>query len=242
MTTINKSPFHLQYCPTWHDYCNDQTLSGPFENQILYRMCHDHGDHDDPYVTAGKVIAIGRIYAASPERGGGKGPPDDITIFRAVADRLKTCGLDAQLASFNHNTPLSAELLQSAIKAHNWLVTQISDATKGWSTTAITKGDWAPRQHRSFASKYLHFHRPNIFPIMDRYSEAGLRCGGAKLNGMDYQRFCDAFETHLTNIHRRWTLREIDRDLVAKGRGHSDQSPCPHCGRHKQQRKRKGAA
>lgn len=61
----------LQLTPNWADYCTKDIIAGSFENRILYAMCRDHPSHDKADIIAGKIIAIGRIYAASPQRGAG---------------------------------------------------------------------------------------------------------------------------------------------------------------------------
>ena len=83
--------------PSWDQYCNAPNLAGPFENLILYAMCRDHSDHKNPYVTAGKVTAIGRIYAAAPERGAGKGRATE-SLAQAIGKRLADMLLDERLS------------------------------------------------------------------------------------------------------------------------------------------------
>ena len=60
-------------------------------------MCRDHSDHKNPYVTAGKVIAIGRIYAAASERGAGKGRATE-SLAQAIGKRLADMLLDERLS------------------------------------------------------------------------------------------------------------------------------------------------
>ena len=50
-------------------YSDDLEQAITYENQMLYRMVHEEPFHVDSNKISGKLIAIGRIYSASPERG-----------------------------------------------------------------------------------------------------------------------------------------------------------------------------
>jgi hypothetical protein len=223
--------------PSWDDYAGDAAVAGPFENQILYRMCRDHPAHDDPYVTAGKIMAIGRIYAASPERGAGTAQRPGESLPEAIGMALSRTDLDARLGELRFEARLSRELIAPLSALHCELVSWIIDATKLWSLKSVQDSGWPAAQHGSFASKYLHFHRPNAFPISDQYARAGLQC----LNGVGtttYARLCAGVLNVAAQSPANWTPRSIDTGLVAAGRVHSARrrGPCPQCGQQKRQR------
>lgn len=207
--------------PRWDQYCNDDSVAVTFENRILYAMCRDFPAHCNPHVTAGKISAIGRIYAASPERGAGKGKGP---LAKAIARQLQASSLDSKIAEIAFADRLSDALLAKVVSAHEFLVQEISDATKGWSENGKNTS-WEPRRHHSFASKYLHFHRPNAFPIMDKYAKAGLLDFGMKGAHRDYQSFCSAFLEYAGKQNSDWTPRSLDPDLVVRGQNYLESRP-----------------
>jgi hypothetical protein len=216
--------------PDWQAYTGDPETAGPFENQILYAMCRDNPAHGDPYVTAGKITAIGRIYAAAPERGAGSGR-EASPLAHAIGVRLLNSPLDERLEAIAFAERFSEANRAQVVQAHQLLVDEVALATRAWST-AFDDEDRSPRNHASFASKYLHFHRPNAFPIMDSYAKAGLLCTG--LNGPfdNYERFCAGFAKHIEDQVLGWTPRSIDTRLVIRGRAHLDRTgpSCRVCG------------
>jgi len=216
--------------PDLEQYCSDAALAGPFENRILYAVCRDHPRHDDPYVTAGKITAIGRIYAAAPERGAGTGRSPG-SLADAIAARLSRSSLDEELDAIHVADRFSSTLLECVVAAHGLLVAEAATATREWSLASESVG-WSPRVQASFASKYLHFHRPNAFPILDRYAKAGLTCAGLAGNFDTYERFCGGFARHVADHDPDWTPRGVDTGLVLRGRAHSDRSGshCRLCG------------
>jgi hypothetical protein len=155
----------------------------------------------------GKLIAVGRIYAASPERGAG--PAEEREEFWvSLATKLKVENLDARLDVFDHTTRFDLKILKNVVACHHDFVEWIYSATKGLNPKVN------PRRHSSFASKYLHFHRPNMFPIMDSFATAGLF---HKAGPVSYERFCNEFEKAELCAGEK-TLREIDSELMTAGR------------------------
>lgn len=193
-------------------YCDELDVAETYENQILYRAClRDAPGHAHIKQTMGKLIAVGRIYAASPQRGAGPAGAKS-NFWKTLAERLKAEGLDARLASFDHATRFDADILTEVVSCHHDLVEWLHSATK-----ELHPGG-EPRRHPSFASKYLHFHRPNIFPIMDSFATAGLF---HKFGPVSYERFCSEFVRVGLWIGGK-TLREIDSGLTTIGRDFLD--------------------
>lgn len=212
--------------PNWEAYSCNSSIAGPFENKILYAMCQANPAHSDPYVTAGKITAIGRIYAAAPERGAGRGREAG-SLADVIARHLAASPLDAQLEAIPFAERFSDSIQNQVVETHKLLVQAIVKATLEW-TTATYDPNWSPRSQASFSSKYLHFHRPNAFPIMDSYAKAGLACAGVKGQLNTYERFCDGIARHVDGEDSGWTLRSMDSALVDRGRKHSDRSGL-HC-------------
>lgn len=222
------------------EYCCDRGVAGSFENQILYSMCCDSPGHQTSYVTSGKVLAIGRIYAASPERGAGQANPEDTAFTKALAEELAGSRLDCMIEEIDPLSRISdADTLKQVISTHTYLVTVIADTTAAWPPF-VRQGKRKPRKHVSFASKYLHFHRPNAFPILDSFAKAGLKCCGSKGNIDEYDRFCQAFLSVALEQSEIWTPRSMDTELVRRGRVHAHtkaEQTCTECGRKSRKRK-----
>lgn len=216
--------------PTWEAYTFYAEIAGPFENKVLYAMCRDNPAHDNAYVTAGKITAIGRIYAAAPERGAGSGRAPG-SLSHAIAKRLASSPLDDQLKAINFADRFTEANMEKIVEVHRLLGELVADATRGWSKSSDDP-DWSPRSQASFASKYLHFHKPNAFPIMDSYAKAGLACAGLKGPFGTYKQFCAGIARHVEGQDLGWTLRSIDTDLVNRGRAHLDRTGtyCRQCG------------
>jgi len=209
--------------PSIEDYCNCRTVAGTYENQVLYRMCAEHVGHDDPYISSGKIISIGRIYAASPERGAGRAPANGYTVPKAIAEQLKTGELNDKIQEigFNERT-CDDEVLTKVVNTHTFLVGEIVKAISKWREDNEYGDKPAPRRHASFASKYLHFHRPNAFPIMDSLAKTGLRCAGRSKTFRDYKKFCEEFIGYANEMPEGWTPRGVDSYLVERGRFHDE--------------------
>ena len=215
--------------PDWERYCNEVKIAGPFENRILYAMCRDYPCHDDYYLTAGKVTAIGRIYAAAPERGAGVGRTT-APLAETIANRLAVSALDQKTDDIGFSDRFSHQLMKKVVEIHKLLVDEIAAGTREWSAKGTDTG-WSPRNQASFASKYLHFHRPNAFPIMDSLARAGLACAGIRGALNTHERFCEGLLQYLVDQEPNWTPRSIDMILVAQSRIHSDRTPsrCRRC-------------
>ena len=227
-------------------YCTDATTAGAFENQVLYSMCRNSSssDHSSSYVTSGKVLAIGRIYAASPERGAGQMKSDGMPLSQAIGDKLKVSKLDKYLGEIGPLHRIDDEdTLTKVVKLHSYLVDAVVSATCLWTSNKKPRNSKL-RKHPSFASKYLHFHRPNAFPIMDSFAKAGLKCSGSKGNIDEYGQFCRAFLLNATEQGELWTPRSIDTELVRRGRIHKNteaEQNCKECGQKSRKRKKSEA-
>ncbi len=167
----------------------------------------------------------------------------DTPLVRTIGEYLANSKLDEMLASIDFGSRFSPEILESVVSAHGYLVSEIVAATRSWSREA-QDGNWRPRNHDSFASKYLHFHRPNAFPIMDKFARAGLKCVGQTGNVSTYAGFCDAFAQYAQTQGDDWTPRSLDTVLVARGRKHEarGEKNCEECKKPKGHRTRAGLA
>lgn len=129
----------------------------------LGRICREHPGHAVPAEVMMKVLLIGRGYAAGLERSiradgsGRSGLLQATAHLTAHAEEIDLLleGLPSEVDR------LSARVLEPVLRVHGRLVEILRQITRDGKST------------RSFASKYLHFHRP-VFPIFDQYVVAHL--------------------------------------------------------------------
>ena len=134
-----------------------------FSNNILYEMCKKNPTHTDIPVIMGKIYLIGRAYSASIERRKGKEEKDGTDIFyeNKVAPQIKKSNIDEWLDELRLDKSINEKNMGKIIKTHSKvmkLFNEISGMNK-----------------RSLASKYLHFHLPELFYIYDSRAVEGFR-------------------------------------------------------------------
>jgi hypothetical protein len=123
--------------------------------QTLRSLCRDHPGHQSERDVAAKVWLIGRAYATQIERSvksqGGQGSSLD-----QVVSLMHKSDTDEWLTELpdEDGIALTDELIPGCIRVHARLVRLLESITHD------------SRSPRSFASKYLHFHRP-VVPIYD---------------------------------------------------------------------------
>lgn len=124
-----------------------------FVNEILYNMCKENFTHEQTDKVVGKVILIGRAYAAAIERRKNKTEQNDNFYINKVAPKFKDSELDFYLNKLKSHTELAEKNIPEILKVHFYLTDLIKDLTE--------------QNKRSFCSKYLHFHFPHLFFIYD---------------------------------------------------------------------------
>ena len=65
-----------------------------FGNNILYKMCRENFKHEETDKIIGKVILIGRAYAAAIERRKNKAEDNDVFYVEKVAPKFRNSKLD----------------------------------------------------------------------------------------------------------------------------------------------------
>lgn len=192
--------------------------AGGIGNLALYRMCAETPFHEDCKAISDKVLVIGRVYAASPARG--MEADDQIGFIDSLAAHLHAYRdrLDPPLLGLQSR--VFPECINEVIQLHKFVDEVIVRFSADWQTCRAQKRKVHARA--SFTSKYLHFHAPDAFPILDKYSELGVFTLQPKIRAPKlsrYERFCNAVAS-LT--HERGfaagSLRTLDTDLVARGR------------------------
>ena len=108
-------------------------------------------------------------------------------------------------------------------RLHSRFVCELRKLTAAWLSETNhmrkqEKKDVKVRSNRSFVSKYLHFHLPNAFPILDSVAVAGLRENEIKVDAGNYEKYCQAILRFANDKMPGETLRAIDHCLYADGR------------------------
>jgi hypothetical protein len=145
----------------------DRPSAWDLGNEVLYSLCSDYPGHSDPEVVVAKLWLIGRAYAAPLERGRpmpGNLRNESFYTGRAVPMVLAS-PIDEWLAELG-GVSLSWDELPSVLRTHG-LLTDLFKSISG-------------RAQRSLASKYLHFHRPDLFFIFDSRAAAEVRAEVAR--------------------------------------------------------------
>lgn len=132
-----------------------------FGNGILYKLCAEHFHHTEDEQILAKVWLIGRAYAAAIERRKIKEAINDDFYIDKVVPAFKNSELDSRLKELRQFDKLTEDNLEKMLETHFYFT----------KLTAHLTG----LEKRSFCSKYLHFHLPNVFPIYDSRVVGSLR-------------------------------------------------------------------
>ena len=133
-----------------------------FGNKILYELCENYPEHKKVDVVVAKMLFIGRIYAAAIERRRNKNEINDDFYIRKVAPTIIASELDSRLRNLKDSEELNNDVhIIEILRTHKYL----SDVFN--RLTGLDK--------RSLSSKYLHFHKPNMFFIYDSRAVSALR-------------------------------------------------------------------
>jgi hypothetical protein len=180
-----------------------QSILDP-RSRALYELCFLHRHHLHDEIIADKLRLIARLYA---EYGAGPGFSPELG-----AHRLSKSPVDRWFSSLGTAEELDAWLL---LELHK----RVMDVFVGIPG--------AEAEARSLASKYLHFHFPELFCIYDSQVEKAARelsegeCGFLAMSDYDpvYGRFhacCRKLAERLApELGRRLSPREMDRVLRA---------------------------
>lgn len=131
-------------------------------NEYLYDLCKEHPKHihDDEIIA--KVWLIGRAYAVALERRKEKTADESNEEFYAkrIVPSFKKIGLDERIKKLRKHQRLEWENLEDVLRLHFYLSKKLAKITK--------------QTNRSFNSKYLHFHMPELFLIYDSRAQNAL--------------------------------------------------------------------
>ena len=130
-------------------------------NQVLYDLCTKHPKHRSPAEVIAKVWLIGRSYAAAIERRRERSDENDDFYVEKVAPAIIGSNIDNWISDVSVHGRISIGSKTSALFAHHQVTKLFSDITG--------------LEKRSLASKYLHFHQPELFFIYDTRAVEALR-------------------------------------------------------------------
>lgn len=187
--------------------------STDFGNDRLCELCTTYPDHNESSHSIAKIWLIGRAYSAAIERGGA--PEGADRLWDVVAGAMRKSRLDRLLRELPDGRSPWPQRLASAVQVHAYLM-------KIWAHKGATG-------RRSLASKYLHFHRPDIFPMFDTFAAAGIKEVTPDNRHVDrlsvdrgdatYKAFCERYAWLLQHLDetldKHLTLRNVDRLLLA---------------------------
>lgn len=136
-----------------------------FGNNVLYDMCYKNPKHNNAEIIVGKLWIIGRSYTAAIERRKNVNEIDagDNFYYNVVAPKMLDIGeeLDRRIQKLKQYNVITEDNLIEIVDTHLYLTNVFSNIS------GLNK--------RSLASKYLHFHVPNIFFIYDSRAIQGAK-------------------------------------------------------------------
>lgn len=137
---------------------DDDNTRWRLANNILYDLVKNHPNHNDDNEIVSKMWIIGRTYAAAIERRRNRNRTPGDFYYDYVAPKLRNSELDTRIDSIRGHHTITEETLPKILSVHKYLVDLFEELTE------IDK--------RSLASKYLHFHLPELFFIYDSRAES----------------------------------------------------------------------
>src|ERR1700694_2343954 len=184
-----------------------------FGNAWLYELCRRYPEHKIIGHCVAKVWLIGRAYSAAIERKAAPRGTDE--LFAKIGPPMCKSKLGPLLRSLPDGRSPLVVRLSRAVEVHEQLM-------KIWAKEGA-------RGKRSLASKYLHFHRRDVFPMFDSRAARAIRKitpearhvlnFPARSGDKVYREFCQRYLWLLQGIRRqfrsRLTLRQVDRLLLA---------------------------
>jgi hypothetical protein len=138
-------------------------------NAVLYDLCSSRSAHCEESEVIAKMWLIGRSYAAAIERRKNKSKSDanDDFYIKTVAPTIIRSPIDSWIAEAKQYDHPSQKSFSTLLRVHHQ-TTQLFCEISG-------------QNNRSLASKYLHFHVPQLFYIFDTRAVQALATLSIKL-------------------------------------------------------------
>lgn len=138
------------------DIIKDAISSSPWDlgNNVLYDLCKHYPKHGNHQEIIAKIWLIGRSYAAAIERRKSKNVIADENFYLdKVAPEILKSNIDKLFDELRKFKEINKSSLPTILKTHKELTDLLS------RISGLDK--------RSLASKYLHFHFPDLYFIYD---------------------------------------------------------------------------
>lgn len=181
-------------------------------NETLYTLCQTYPTHEDIEATVAKLWIIGRTYNAQIERRktSAEQKQKDLEnggIYHVVAKTLQESDIDQRLNQLVELVKVDTSNLIQVLSVHEQFMRLLYDHLK--------------QRNTSFASKYLHFHFPNLFFILDNQAENALNqfdlnyadTDYAEAHDIRYRRFCNHVLTLRNVIQSSYNMSMTPRQL-----------------------------
>lgn len=154
-------------------------------NRVLYDLCKKFPTHRHRGSVIAKIWLIGRSYAAAIERRRGKATANDAFYLDVVAPQIIASDIDNWISE-----------ARARPNSFDTIVT-----VHGKVTTLFHK--ISGQEKRSLASKYLHFHLPNVFFLYDTRAVASLRSVPWRIRAAR----CSKFPSGADNEYRKFAQK-----------------------------------
>jgi len=179
----------------------------------LYDLCSARPGHIDEADIIAKIWLIGRSYAAAIERRKDKSDVNDDFYLNKVAPAIAKSSIDSWILQAKRFDRPCSDSWSTLLKVHH-------------ETTQLF-GRISGLEKRSLASKYLHFHVPQLFYIYDTRAVEALRklgstvCRAGKSSlkvDNEYRKFsekCISLQRHIEDKYAiNLSPRELDNLLL----------------------------
>ncbi len=181
-------------------------------NEVLYGMCKKYFRHKIPDHILAKTILIGRAYAVALDRGKDRGKTDEEKLneklinddfyLKEVVPLFQNSDIDKWIKKLKKNNNLR-KAIDDVLSASFHLMDVLYDLNK---------------QHKkSFCSKYLHFHLPDLFFILDSRAQMAINTIVVGQSPTNYPKEGKHYPTYANFFHKCLFLQEeINRKFSIK--------------------------
>lgn len=147
-------------------------------DNTLYDLCKKYPFHTDANQIQAKMCLIGRSYSAAIERRRNADATRGDFYYDYVVPAIMESNLDDDISALHSYSVPTEENMDAILKVHK----RLQDILK-----SITE-----QKNRSFASKYLHFHLPNLFYLYDSISRKELNAIVRRIKPISFSEKIDA--------------------------------------------------
>lgn len=171
-------------------------------NEVLYNLCQCFPDHTNEQASIAKIWLIGRSYAAAVERRKTSSEKKELDAVKQDFYIEKVWPALQKANSLNLNM-MKLKVLEGGITSEN---EELILQTHTCLVEELEKITYQRKQ--SLASKYLHFHFPNLFFIYDTRAKEALASIVGPYNRNSYASFFRKLQ-----VLQDWVAGEIQQSL-----------------------------